>query len=152
MDIDMKIMNVEYIGDGQMQRTICLYPKEIHSIREFGKYLGDIGDKFIPLTFPSGNNCVYPYFIAEETCDFYIRPNSIVDFWEEEIVILERGDYDARINELISSVCNTCIHYSSHDDPENNHFRRNLCLDGTCRSYEKIGDESPAWGETEVQA
>lgn len=150
-----KIIDVEYVGGGQMKRTICFYPGGTDNLKDFADYVNSDRDKFITFTFPLARNCVWPYYIEDESMDICINSSHIVDFWEESITVLSRTQYKERLKEVVQRVCTTCANYADHShegDDLDGHWNQ-INLDGVCRSYEPAGSSDEAqWEKTEIKA
>lgn len=123
----MKALNIDY--------DICLYPEGINSPTEFAAYLEGNLNKFIEIKYFGTENCVAPYYIAEEVKTRYLNVTHIGFFCEEEITVLSREEYNERLKAVIAKKCVNCVNYV--DDGRDEDICGKLCLDGTCWSFEK---------------
>lgn len=129
----MKV-NVLYFNDAFYQ-----YPAGVSSLDAFMRALSACRTTFIRLVRYDEENCVYPYFIAEDTRPVYVNVLQIIEIEEDVITILPRAEYDRRLLACIQEHCLDCAHYEedwSLDDLAGH--RDKLCLNGECAWKEPI--------------
>lgn len=115
------------------------YPQGICSIEDFVAYANEHYNTFIELTRFETENCVFPYFISEETKQVYINVAAMSRINEEEVTVLCRADYDSRLERIVEEKCIDCVYYYEDDNDGDNlkGHRDRLSLDGECWAYEK---------------
>lgn len=129
----MKILEIDF--------NYFYYPEGVSCIDDFVKYLNANYNSFVELTELQTVNCHYPYFIKEDTKKHYLNVGNIDGVIEEEVTVLSRAEYEARLNEVAKKKCVTCIHYEEDEDGDNlKGHREKLTLDGECWGYEKRTD------------
>ena len=127
----MKVLEIDY--------DYYYYPNDISCLDEFVSYANENYNSFIKMKKFDTNNCVFPYFISEETKDIYLNIAKIETIGEVDVTILCKLDYDARLEQVVTKKCLDCIHYE--DDMEGDNLkghRDKLSLDGECWGYERI--------------
>lgn len=110
-------------------------PDEFSDIESFVSYLNEHFNSFIGLTMLDTQNCVFPYFIKEETKETYLNISAINRIIEVNGTVLCREDYDNRLRDVIKKKCVDCRHYEDGDELEEHCDK--LCLDGNCWGYIK---------------
>lgn len=126
----MKILEIDY--------NYYYYPNGISCLEDFIAYANGHFNSFIKLTRLEAENCVFPYFLIEETKETYINIANIDSICEEEATVLCRSDYDIRLEQAVKSKCNDCVYYEEDSEIDNlNGHRGKLSLDGECLGYEK---------------
>ena len=126
----MKILEIDY--------DYYYYPQDISSLEDFIEYANSHYNSFIKLTQFQTENCVFPYFISEETKEVYLNIANINKFAEEDVTVLPRLDYDIRLEQVVKKNCIDCVNYEEDSECANlKVFREKLSLDGECRGYEK---------------
>lgn len=126
----MKILEIDY--------EYYYYPEGITCAKEFIDYVNDHYNSFVELTQFETENCVFPYFVKEETTKVYVNVANLNKIHEVEATILHRLDYDARLKQVVEKKCVDCINYEEGDDLEGH--RDKLSLDGECPLYHKKND------------
>ncbi len=111
------------------------YPDGFSDIESFVSYLNEHFNSFIGFTMLDTKNCVFPYFIEEDTKETYLNISGIGKINEIEVTVLCREEYDDRLRDVIKERCIDCRHYEEGDEPEEH--RDKLCLDGSCWGYIK---------------
>lgn len=113
----------------------------IDSIDDFVSYLNKHYNSFIKLNCYVETDCVAPYFISDEVESQYFNVNLIRQVCEEEIFILSRDEYDAKLKEVVKNKCVHCIHYTEDTCTEDHgSLHEHLCLDGSCCGFEEKND------------
>jgi hypothetical protein len=126
----MKILQIDHV--------YFYYPQGITCIDDFIKYANSNYNSFIQLTRFETENCVFPYFISEETEEVYVNIASMRMIAEKEATVLCRRDYDARLEQVVKKKCIDCVSYKENTEGDNlNGHREKLSLDGECWWYEK---------------
>lgn len=128
--------------DGVAFRNIyCEYPDGINSIETFVKYMNENYNSFIKLVRYKLDNCVEPYFIAEEKETVYLNVSSLVSVSEFECTVLPKEEYERRLQAVVSEKCVHCQNYVECEDGDNlmNH-RDTISLDGKCCMFEPKED------------
>ncbi|MGN0493809.1 MAG: hypothetical protein ACI4F7_09190 [Acutalibacteraceae bacterium] len=126
----MKLLEIDY--------DYYQYPQGITSLPDFAKMLNENYQSFISLVQYQTENCVFPYFIAEDTKTVYINIAEIEKVTETEATILPRGEYDSRLKKIVKEKCTDCVYYEEGDNLEGH--REKMSLDGLCSLYEKKED------------
>ena len=85
-------------------------PDEFSDIESFVSYLNEHFNSFIGLTMLDTQNCVFPYFIKEETKETYLNLSAIHRIIEVNGTVLCREDYDNRLRDVIKKKCVDCRH------------------------------------------
>ncbi len=126
----MKILAIDY--------DYYYYPEGIASIDDFITYVNEHYNSFVKLTRFETANCAFPYFIDEDVAEVYINISTIKSFYEAEVTVLPRGEYDARLAQVIKDKCVNCTHYEEDLDGDNllGH-RGQITLDGECWNFER---------------
>ncbi len=126
----MKILEIDY--------DYYYYPQNISCIDDFIKYANDNYNSFIKLTRFETENCVFPYFIGEETKEVYVNIATMEKITEVEVTVLCRLDYDIRLEQVVKKKCVDCVHYEEDAEGDNlKGHREKISLDGECWGYEK---------------
>lgn len=126
----MKILEIDY--------DYYYYPQGISCIEDFIAYANENYNSFIKLTRFETENCAFPYFISEETKPVYINIASIDIICETEVTVLDRLDYDIRLEQVVKQKCINCVHYEEDNEGDNlKGHREKLSLDGKCWGYEQ---------------
>ena len=115
------------------------FPEGITDIDEFVNFLNNNNNKFIKMTKLNEDNCVSPYFKAEETTKVYLTTSYCTYLEEIEATILTKEEYNERLRQLVKTKCVSCEYYvddDNADDPLDGHYDT-LCLDGHCWRYSK---------------
>jgi len=129
----MKILEIDY--------DYYSYPDGISSIKEFIDYANKHYHSFIQLTQFDRENCVFPYFIKEETSQIYVNTATLSKVKEVEATILSRTDYDARLKKVVEKKCIDCVYYTEDSEGDNlKGHRGRISLDGECPLYNKKAD------------
>ncbi|NTW72845.1 MAG: hypothetical protein HGA49_11485 [Eubacteriaceae bacterium] len=109
------------------------YPDEIVSIEEFVECAGNCTNRFVKLRQISTENCIAPYFIDTDVSDCYINLNLVNKISETEIFVLTKKEYDEKLTECVSQICNDCIYFKEDNEREDlNGFRDKLDLNCHC--------------------
>lgn len=126
----MKILEIDY--------DYYCYPQNISNIEDFIKYANGNYNSFIKLTRFETENCVFPYFIEEDTKEVYVNIATMKNITEEEVTVLCRKEYDARLEAVVKSKCINCANYKEDSEGDNliGH-RGKMSLDGKCYGFEK---------------
>ena len=126
----MKILEIDY--------NYYYYPQNISCMDDFIKYVNSNYNSFIKLTHLETENCVFPYFIMEETKEVYVNVATMKKIMETEITVLPRHDYDIRLEQVVKKKCIDCVHYKEDAEGDNlKGHREKISLDGECWEYEK---------------
>ena len=126
----MKILEIDY--------GYYYYPQNISCIDDFIKHVNSNYNSFIKLTHLETENCVFPYFIMEETKEVYVNVATMKKIMETEITVLPRHDYDIRLEQVVKKKCIDCVHYKEDAEGDNlKGHREKISLDGECWEYEK---------------
>ena len=126
----MKILEIDY--------GYYYYPQNISCMDDFIKHINSHYNSFIKLTHLEMENCVFPYFIMEETKEVYVNVATMNKIMETEITVLPRHDYDIRLEQVIKKKCIDCVHYKENANGDNlKGHREKISLDGECWEYEK---------------
>lgn len=126
----MKILNIDY--------EYYYYPQGIFCIEDFVAYANEHYNSFIELTCFDIDNCVFPYFIKEETKQVYVNVATMEKIKEVEASVICRLDYDIRLEQLVKKKCVDCVHYEEDNEGDNlKGHREKLSLDGECWGYER---------------
>ncbi len=128
----IKVLRVDEI-------TVYQYPERITSLMAFMQLVNAAKGRFIPLYRYDTKNCVPPYYIEEEKTYTYVNFSGVHTVEEEEIHVLSKAEYDARLSDLIETKCIYCVHNEDDmKDTDLKSYRDNLCLDGNCFFFEEI--------------
>ena len=126
----MKILEIDY--------GYYYYPQNISCMDDFIKHVNSNYNSFIKLTHLEMENCVFPYFIMEETKEVYVNVATMNKIMETEITVLPRLDYDIRLEQGVKKKCIDCVHYKEDAEGDNlKGHREKISLDGECWEYEK---------------
>ncbi len=129
----MKILEIDY--------DYYYYPEGITCIKDFIDYANKHYNSFIELTQFERKNCVYPYFIREETKQAFINVASLNKIQEAEATVLCRSDYDIRLKQVVAQKCIDCVYYKENLEGDNLIGHRDtISLDGKCHLYRKKDD------------
>lgn len=109
-------------------------PDGFSDIESFISYLNRHFNSFIRLKMLDTGNCVFPYFIEEDTKETYLNISGIGKINEIEVTVLSRREYDDRLKKVMEKKCIDCRHY---EDGGLEDHRDKLCLDGNCWGYIK---------------
>ena len=112
----------------------CKYPEGVNSPAEFAAYLEGNFNRFIELKCYSIEHCNFPYLIEEDIITKYLNVSQIDSFYEEDVTVLPREEYDRRLKNLMAVKCADCVH---HDEDSFDDVRDNLSLNGQCWRFEK---------------
>ena len=123
----MKVLNLN--GD------FYLYPKDSASTDAFANMLENNDKKYIKLRKLIEKNCVSPYYILEEIKEVHIRVDSIDEISEEEVVILERDEYEKMLINVKKKLCARRDERDECFSDSKEEFREKLCLDGSCFEF-----------------
>lgn len=123
----MKVLNI----DGEY----FLYPNGINSVDEFSVLLDTYNHKFIKIRKLFEKNCVSPYYIFEEIKEIHLSVSNINEFVEEEVVILNRDEYEKLLNNVKNKLCSRCEEREDCFANQKEEYRESLCLDGTCFGF-----------------
>ncbi len=123
----MKCLKIDY--------SYYYYPKEYNSIKTFIDYVNGGSPKFIRLLQLTEDNCIYPYFIEEDTQEVFLNIRMVANIMEDDITILPRKEYERRLQECMDNVCKDCIYLE--EDKNSQEIWARMCLDGTCVCKEK---------------
>lgn len=113
----------------------CQYPEGINSPAEFAEYLDGNFNRFIEVKCYSLEHCNAPYLIEEEVITKYFNVSQIDSFYEEDVTVLPREEYDRRLKNLMAVKCADCVHHDDEDSFDD--VRDTLSLDGQCWRFEK---------------
>ena len=126
----MKILEIDY--------EYYYYPKGISCLEDFIAYANEQYHTFMELTHFETGNCVFPYFIREETRRVYVNIATMEKISEVEATVLCRSDYDTRLEQVVKQKCMDCVHYEEDTEGDNlKGHREKLSLDGECWGYEQ---------------
>ncbi len=112
-----------------------LYPNGINSIEEFKDFLENYNDKFLPLRRLFETNCVSPYYILEEIKEVYVSVSLIDEFFEQEVVVLDRNQYEKMLENIKKKLCENCEEKEECLGSKREEYREKICLDGTCDEF-----------------
>lgn len=127
----MKVLNIS--------GSYYMYPSQYNTLESFINFINQNTHNFIPLKKFLEDNCVFPYFIAEDTKPVYLNFFQIEEIEEVDIIVLTRTDYEERLEEIIDNVCVGCVYYEEDRDGDNFSGHRNkINLDGMCYWKEDI--------------
>ena len=109
------------------------FPAGIERIDQFIEYINSQNNKFIPLYRFENENCVYPYFIHEETKVVYLNFSQIIEIEEAEIYVLDREQYEERLLDCVHNICRFCVNFEedAYEDGLRG-YRGKINLDGDC--------------------
>ena len=124
----MKLLNIDW--------NYYEFPDGIKTIEEFIAFVNDNPHKFIELTEFSEKNCVYPYFIREETETVYLNVANIDRISEFDGKVLLRVEYERKLRELVKKKCMDCVYFEGDPDNLDGHYDC-MRLDGHCGRYKK---------------
>ena len=114
------------------------YPEGVGRMEDFIAYANEHYDSFIELTRLETDNCVFPYFIKEEVKRVFVNISRMEIISEAEVSVLNRSDYEARLEQLVKKKCVDCVHYEDDSAGDNlEGHREKLSLDGYCWGYVK---------------
>lgn len=128
----MKILEIDY--------DYHYYPQGISRIEDFIQDANEHYNTFIELTRLEMDNCLFPYFVGEESKQVFINIATINKISEVEATILCRSDYDTRLAQVVQEKCVNCIHYEEDACEGEDHlkmYRDKISLNGECFGYEK---------------
>ncbi len=129
----MKILSIDY--------DYYEYPQNINSLEEFIRLLETSNSAFIKLTQFQTENCCYPYFVKEDVSEIYLNISKMDHIQEEEVTVLTREVYDARLRKIVASKCVHCEQYSEDCEGDNlTGHRSMISLDGECSMFRKAED------------
>lgn len=112
-----------------------LYPEGIHNFDEFASFLESYDKKFIKLRRLFEKRCVSPYFILEEISEVYVNIDHIDEFFENEVVVLERAEYEKMLKNVKNKLCANCEDKEECLSDKKEEYREKLCLDGSCFDF-----------------
>ncbi len=126
----MKILVIDY--------DYYLYPEELTTIGDFISYANEHYNSFVKFTRFETENCAFPYFIEDDVVEVYINISTIKCFYEAEVTVLTRAEYDVRLAQVVNNKCINCSHYEEDLNGDNllGH-RGQITLDGDCWNFEK---------------
>lgn len=131
----MKIIKVDY-------DEFYAYPDGISNIEAFATYVNEHYHSFVELTCFRMESCVYPYFIKGDTVQLYKNISRIGTFEEVDVTILEREEYDRRLEQVVKQKCIHCVHYEKHAQKDHLEGHREiLSLDGECDWFTTADEE-----------
>ncbi|MCM1364391.1 MAG: hypothetical protein NC122_04090 [Faecalibacterium sp.] len=116
------------------------YIDGISSIDDFVSYLNNHYNSFVKLNCYVEADCVAPYFISDAVESQYFNVSIIRQVCEDEIFILPRDEYDAKLKEVVKNKCVHCIHYTEVKNEKYDSHRDQICLDGSCCGFEEKAD------------
>lgn len=126
----MRVINIDY--------ERYYYPEEKMSLADFIEVVNKNQNQFIQMKKYNEDNCVFPYLISEEFDFVYLNFSAISKIHEEEAYVLSKKKYDEKLATCVSEKCLDCTNYEEDKDGDNMVGHRDkLCLDGTCRFYQK---------------
>ena len=79
--------------------------------------------------------CVSPYFILEEISEVYVNIDHIDEFFENEVVVLERAEYEKMLKNVKNKLCANCEDKEECLSDKKEEYREKLCLDGSCFDF-----------------
>ncbi len=112
-----------------------LYPSNCATPDEFSAFLSSDDSKFIKIRKLFENNCVSPYYILEEIKEVWLSVASIDEFYEEEVVIFDREEYEKMLQNVKKKLCARCEDKDECFNDKKEEYREKLCLDGTCFEF-----------------
>jgi hypothetical protein len=116
----------------------CTYPQGINTIEQFIEYLDNHYHSFIKLTRFTEEGCRAPYFIENNLDTMYLNVSMIHHVHEETITVLNKEEYDKRLNEVVTRKCVNCANYSEVGCEDSlDGYRENINLDGECWNFAK---------------
>ena len=128
-----------------------MYPEGISSLDEFMDYANENFYKFTPMNELSMKDCVYPYFVEDDICTRYINLSLVKSFFEDEVEMLSRYEYDERLKDLQEEICVNCKHFFDNPDGDNLEGHRDeMRLDGYCPNFEPINDDENDQDEEDI--
>lgn len=126
----MKIIEIDF--------AYYCYPNGVSCIKEFVEFLNSNYNSFIELKQILTDNCAYPYFVSEDIKTVYLNVATIKNISEEDVTVLSRAEYDARLSEVVKEKCISCVHYEEDTEGDSlKGHRDSLTLDGECWAYKK---------------
>jgi hypothetical protein len=119
-----------------------MYPEGIDSLEEFTEYANENFYRFVPLNELSMKDCVYPYFVEDDITTRYVNLSLIKSYFEDDVELLSRYEYDERLRDLQEVVCIHCKNYFENPDGDNLEGHRDeMRLDGYCSNFTPKEDE-----------
>ena len=118
------------------------YPENCATLEDFIAFLNQNYHSFIRLTKFDNSSCCFPYFIQEDVQTVYCNVAELDEVSEEDITVLPRDEYKARLKAVIESKCVHCQHYTEELGDAN--FRghwSNINLDGECDDFDPVCEE-----------
>ena len=112
-----------------------LYPDGVHNLEEFSDFLEICKTDFFKIRALFEKNCVQPYFIFEEIKEVYVAKASIDEFYEAEVVVLERDEYEKMLVNIKKKLCSRCEEKEECYKDSKQEYREKICLDGTCFEF-----------------
>ncbi len=132
-------MKIKALNINADEMAVYQYPEGIASLSAFMQFVNAAKGRFIPLYRYDTENCLPPYYIAEDQTFTYVNFSNVTTVEEKEIHVLSKAEYDARLNSLIETKCTYCVHCEEDmKDTDLKSYRNNLCLDGNCFFFEEI--------------
>ncbi len=130
----MTILEIDY--------DYYMLPEGMRELAEFIGFLNAPHAAFIKLTRFETENCVPPYFVAEDVKTVYLNTAVIPSVQGIEGAVLPRAEYDARLAEIVKDKCFGCAHYYEDGGDDLEGHRGNISLDGECSDFIKKTDDT----------
>ena len=125
----MKVLNVGY--------TRYMYPRDVNSLEAFVALVNGREQSFMPLQQFDEERCVFPFLIVEDCKTVYVNCMNVSEIFEEEATLLNRAEYERRLEACVQETCVSCAHYQEDLDDNLHGHRAKLCLDGTCGWFDR---------------
>ena len=125
----MKVLHISAFGENY------LYPNGVNSVEEFKSFLENYESKFLPLRRLFEKNCVSPYYILEEIKEVFVSVAHIDEFFEQEVVVLDREQYEKMLENIKNNLCASCEDRGECLSSKREVYREKICLDGTCDEF-----------------
>ena len=123
------------IEDGIGMRFYEL-PKEFKSVDEFVNNVGKTLQFKYKLTNLNPINCLFPVFIKDDFFEEEIIVSLDMKFYEREVGITSRKEYDKLLKDIVKIKCTRCKHYKHHSKDDLEGHRTNISLTGMCPYFE----------------
>ncbi|MCC8068280.1 MAG: hypothetical protein LIO71_00705 [Ruminococcus sp.] len=119
-----------------------MYPQGVSSLDEFMDFANKNFYMFIPMSELSMKNCVYPYFVEDDIFVRYVNLSLVKSFFEDDVEIISRLEYDERLEDLQEEICINCKHYFENFDGDNLEGHRDeMRLDGYCPNFTPLDSD-----------
>jgi hypothetical protein len=119
-----------------------MYPEGIDNLEDFTEYANKNFYSFVQLNEISMKDCVYPYFVEDDITPRYVNLSLFKYYFEDDVELLSRYEYDERLKVLQEAICVHCKNYSEDDEGDNlDGHRDEMRLDGYCPNFDPIDDD-----------